>query len=1208
MVKSVGNKADNQGVEIDEKSGLISTTSRSALSGWPMIVAWLGMIIFAFHASTHMVGAGDTWVALACGRHFYNHGVDTVEPFSANSRENGPTEEEIENWPGWARWITEKVGIDTVRYWHPTGWVNQNWLTHYLYNWLSYKSPIADGPERVFNTLVYWKIALYILAVICVYYIGRFMGVNPALSAVFACLAMFIGRSFFDIRPAGFSNFLVGVFFLLLVLTGYRNILYIWLMVPLLILWCNLHGGYIYAFIMLVPFFLLHLFIYIHRRWSVCLYSILTWVGLYALTYVFLRRISIEMPFVASPELSSDRVFYLVFLLIILSILATYHKRIRNEVLYTYHALALLIVFFSLLPRYFPAGLVNQPKEIVNEVKEFRFSFIMALAALIGVGIVVNFLKDRLKSIGRRGLYHTFAAGFATFIAVLVFNPFHLTNLTHTFVISVSKQAERWRTVNEWHPAFEFGNPVGTSFPFLVMLIMSIGLTVFWLYSRSFRPRNFRPTKKEFEYKRIEFDKLLKIFGFAFSIFMFWVAFLSLSSMGLDAGGFFFCALFGVVILLSIFVNVHFIYFQIPLVFLAVAAAGPVRYHVGGRYMYPFWLVPMYLVFYIIASRVSKVIKYKPENILYVTLTAVVSLLLITAKFDPFNFKESLWHLEQFWNIKRPWIPNYEGEYEVNYANLFPVLHCLNLASILMWLAWPLLNWFIRLRPTLRNRYSSKKWFIFVWPAWTLFVLLIWLIHILRKFFIWIKEKDEVQHEQKQTYEFPKVEFSLLIIAALTIYMAIRSRRFITIAAVVACPVLAMFIQQIVRTVCAARNYYYGYSSKKVSKRGNNRSRGFVVSPMPNSLKVFFIGIGIAAVAGFGTWWGLKFKRIYLDPWPTDERFNSVFMRMTASDAKPFYAGDFIRLNRLEGIVFNYWTEGGFIAWVQEPDPNTGHTLLKVFMDGRAQAAYPQTIYDLWANIMAGGSIGYNLQKKADVWGRPLNAQELRQIGKWIDKSLKNYKELLAKNNEQNSETVDIKTKEDKEVWAVLMPAGEFDTVFVRALTYNPNWQLIFFNNKQKLFVDVRTPQAKKLFEGIWSGKTVYPTKFSEYIIKAHRLLVSARSSEEHRRGFEFAKKAFNERPSQTPLRKIMRAVNYPKLSNEALDFCREYFESFQKNKDALARQDGYHRKLVSAFLTAQYLSRIEKRRGNKEKASEYLAKYRMYKKERAQVIESKRW
>jgi len=41
--------------------------------------------------------------------------------------------------------------------------------------------------------------------------------------------------------------------------------------------------------------------------------------------------------------------------------------------------------------------------------------------------------------------------------------------------------------------------------------------------------------------------------------------------------------------------------------------------------------------------------------------------------------------------------------------------------------------------------------------------------------------------------------------------------------------------------------------------------------------------------------------------------------------------------------MFNYWTEGGFIAW-DRTRPNTGKTPLQLFMDGRAQAAYDPTI------------------------------------------------------------------------------------------------------------------------------------------------------------------------------------------------------------------------------------------------------------------------
>ncbi len=115
------------------------------------VIGLIAMLIFALHASTRMVGAGDTWVALACGRHFYNHGVDTNEPFSANSHRQGPTTEEIATWPDWAQTIADKVSINTLKYWHPTGWIDQNWLTHVIFHWLAYKSPFADGPKLVFQ-------------------------------------------------------------------------------------------------------------------------------------------------------------------------------------------------------------------------------------------------------------------------------------------------------------------------------------------------------------------------------------------------------------------------------------------------------------------------------------------------------------------------------------------------------------------------------------------------------------------------------------------------------------------------------------------------------------------------------------------------------------------------------------------------------------------------------------------------------------------------------------------------------------------------------------------------------------------------------------------------------------------------------------------------------------------------------------------------
>ena len=851
--KSTASKNKEVPVPVDQVEQVSKLRS---VSGWPMVLAWVGMLIFAIHASTHMVAAGDTWVAMACGRHFVNYGVDTVEPFSANSHDPGPTEEDIETWPGWARWITDKVSLETVKKWHPTGWVNQNWLTHVIFYWLSTR--LGSEQDPYFNALVFWKFALYILTVICVYYTGRLLGAHPALSAVLACFALFVGRSFLDVRPAGFSNLLVAVFLLILVLASYRRVLWIWLMVPLAVFWCNVHGGYIYEFIMLVPFIGLHFFINCNKKWTAILYNATAW------------------PFYG----------------------------------------------------------------VVISVAGVTLSTFLFFLLLVVLDIMLIFYKDRLVSIGWKGLYHTLGATAVAFVAMVLLNPFHLTNLTHTFVISVSEHAERWRDIHEWQPAFDWDNPVGTAVPFLILYILAWVLLVAW-----------------------------------------------------------------------------------------------------------------------------------------------VAILVKTRRFVAQS----------------------------------------------------------------RSRKASSA----------------------------------------GDYEWPKLDLPFMIIAALTIYMALRSRRFIPVAAIVACPVLAMFIDQAVQAISAVRNF-----------RRQNR---LAVSPVSQDMRVALVLVGAVAVLLFGTLWGLKFKRIYLDPWPNDPRLTSIFMRMTASDAKPFYAGEFIRLNKLQGNMFNYWTEGGFIAWAQEPDPNTGRTPLQLFMDGRAQAAYDRRAFDIWTYIMAGGlpgSTGHEVMQKAQV-----NARMRGQLTKDV---------LTSANYIKIGESISDELQK-RDVWVALMPAAEFDSVFARALEHNRNWPVVFINNKQKMFVDIRTPQGRELFYGIDNGTTVFPDKrdggFSRMATQAHTLLLYGKGNQQRKQGFNLAVEAFNLNPSPIPMiEMIVIAARFAELRPHVEEFCKNYFESFEANKQEHRRKAAYRLKLEAARLACVHLQAVAAQQRNTELGEFYEAKADEYKLEREQLAETNRW
>jgi hypothetical protein len=975
-------------------SNEVNAKRRSALSGWPMILGWLAMMLFAFHASTHMVGAGDTWVAMASGRHFINHGVNTVEPFSANSHKAGPTKEEIKTWPNWAQGIADKVGMRAVKYWHPTGWVNQNWLTHVIFYWLTHLSPFADAKTFSFNTLVYWKFAIYIITVICVYYTGRLLGVNPALSAVFACFAMFVGRSLLDIRPAGFSNLLVAVFLLILVLATYRSILYIWLIVPLTVFWCNVHGGYVYAFIMLVPFVVLNL--------------------------------------------------------------------------------------------------------------------------------LTSISKGRFVSIGLKGVYHTIAAGFVALVAAIVFNPFHLTNLTHTYVISFSKHAEMWRTVNEWHPAFAWQNPVGSGFPFLVLFILSIGLTFFWLFSYFLKPKLLKAPKDELEAQEKLFKVLSTIFGCAAAVFICWVTFISFSFVKADAASLLLCAAFVCILLLSIYKSVHFIYLAAGLTLLAMLS-GDAGANYSGRYIYSFVILPVYVILHIFVSLFSKTVKFKPKNIAFVVLAAIVSLLLMILIFNPFKFKMPFLNaVKQFLELRRLWGPEYESNLEITYEHLFGVLYIVNIGSIVIWLALPYLRKLFGLLPN--------------------------------------KIREDSQIVQ---YELSKIDLPLMAVVALTTYMAYRSRRFIPIAAIAACPIIAMFIDQMTRTISAARNFY--------------KYRSLSVSPVPYNLQLFFIFAAAVAVMAFGISWGLKFTRVYLDCWPTDAKLNSIFMRMTASHVKPFDACKFIRDNKLKGKMFNYWTEGGFIAWGQEPDPNTGRTPLQLFIDGRAQAAYEPKVYQIWTTIMSGGPIVQRAMIRKTT-------PDYAEVGQWIDEQLKKY-----------------------DVWVVLIPLSDAEVSngpFVKGLEHNPNWPLVFFNNTEKLFIDVTTPQGKELFEGIFNGKTLYPDEFFKDLIIAYNIVGGTAKKQ----GLDFAIKAFNLHPSQAPMQIILSAAKYAELQPLVSDFCKNYFDEFVKNKGLYAKQDGYFNRIWAALLAGRYLRESAAKQGNTELVQFYDAKMKEYQSEQEPLQKKKRW
>jgi len=894
-----------------------------------MIVFWAAMIVFAAHACTHMVAAGDTWVAMACGRHFVNRGVDTVEPFSANSHKAGPTDEQLGKFPEWLRPTIKKI--------HPTGWINQNWLTHVIFYKLA--STLGSEGQYNYNALVYWKFAVTLVAVFCTYYIGRLLGVSPPLAAAAACFAILIGRSFIDIRPAVFSNAMVPLYLLIFLLTTYRDHRYIWLIVPLIVFWCNIHGGYIYAFIVFAPFLGLHILINLPRRWTIAVYACLAWLALYAMTYKFMHhdnyvnlQRALDPRFVSVP-FYADAMFYFVILLVAAGLIMARLKSVGSTAFYVGHILATFVVFLALLTRHIitiPLNFVPATRQILKVfVGSSQTSFALVFLVIVTLGIVLTMPKRRFISLKPKALLHMIAAGFCAFIAMIIFNPFHLTNLTHTFVVSISKHAASWRRVNEWH-------------------------SVDW-----------------------------------------------------------------------------------------------------------------------------------------------------------------------FKDIKNP----------VGEDTTFGVMFVIMLAALTVWLV------FLFLKPKIKSIRRSRQSAVL----------------------------------PEGSFQWPRIDLPYIAICAFTVYLAVSSRRFIPLAGLAACPVIAMFIQQAIQMDVARIQFF--------------KTERLDLPPMSLTVRRFIVIFMAAGTIFLAVFWGAKYKRVYLDPWPNDDIRDSVFMRMSASNVKPFEVMQFVRENDLSGTVFNHWTEGGAIAFGEKPDPETGQIPLKLFMDGRAQAAYDHKIFRLWQNIKGGGppaAQAHHLRGKyANGKYKPLLYEDFVKIGEWIDEQMKAHG-----------------------VWVILMPVTEINSDFTMGIMRLPKWRTAFMDNYQFLMFDSETPQGKLLLDNILNNKAKYPNEFSRNLTLAKNLLI-LQDPNRQKQGLAHLIKAFEIENSQGPMQLLVHeaARRHPHLRAPANAYMKKFLDDFMENKDTYAKQGGYIKKLVAAMIAANHLA---------GQSAEYRKKYggltEEYKNERELIGKRSRW
>lgn len=134
-------------------------------------------------------------------------------------------------------------------------------------------SLISDGEtevERGETLIVIYKFVQVMLIALLMYGTARVLGAHPAIGAWAVVFGLLISRTFFDLRPNTSSFLFASIMMFILAVwkrKSERGAVIHW-MIPVMILWANMHGGFVYA---LMVFFTVCvsqvLGMYLHRKW-----------------------------------------------------------------------------------------------------------------------------------------------------------------------------------------------------------------------------------------------------------------------------------------------------------------------------------------------------------------------------------------------------------------------------------------------------------------------------------------------------------------------------------------------------------------------------------------------------------------------------------------------------------------------------------------------------------------------------------------------------------------------------------------------------------------------------------------------------------------------------------------------------------------------------------------------------------------------------
>jgi hypothetical protein len=156
------------------------------------------------------------------------------------------------------------------------------------------------------------------------------------------------------------------------------------------------------------------------------------------------------------------------------------------------------------------------------------------------------------------------------------------------------------------------------------------------------------------------------------------------------------------------------------------------------------------------------------------------------------------------------------------------------------------------------------------------------------------------------------------------------------------------------------------------------------------------------------------------------------------------------------------------------------------------------------------------------------------------------------------------------------------------------------------MYVDIKSPQGKDLFLGMFTGKTKFPDDFSRKLTIGYNLL-RMREPESVEKSCDLIIETFKQRPYQAAALELIRtASRYSQFRGKITEVLSKYFDDFVENKRQYKKQHGYHERIISAIMAGNYLASINS--AKPELAKEYNAKIKEFTDEQQEIGKNSRW